>query len=1066
MRKLAVLIAVLLCSTVSVLAQTTLSGKVTDSKDGSPVAGASVRVKGEKSIAITGSDGSFQLKAKASSGVLEVTEIGHIAQSVKFSSGESLDIKLVQDSKALSEVVVTGVGVATSKKKVAVAVESVTADKLPKSPTADVGSALVGKIAGAQISSTNGSPGSPVNILLRGINTINQGTSPMILMDGVQVAATGLESLDLSNIERVEVIQGAAAAAIYGAFGSNGVIQLFSKKGKQGKTTIDISSNMGINKLLNVGNVNKSKYNSFRVNSNGEVINGSGDVIEFDPVTGSYLTNPVFNLIDPTSIANNPYDKNLKWYDHYKMFFQTANTFNNTLSISGAKDRYDFSIVGSDNRQATVFKNNGKYSRSNLSVNLGAELFKNFRFRSITQLVNTNSSLLDPTGRNMFYAINNSRPFANYEQRDAAGLYSPYYGDAVGVNGYNFNYITENAKVKDLTVDIVQSFNANYKLNRFVEFDAKYGLNRSAFHSRYDIAEQSRSEGASYWEYWAEWYSPRTSFGAPTQSSESGEINNRDYITLFQNLNAQATFKLDFEKDFHLNIPLQSSTVVGWDWRKTNITDYWTSGVDAPSYQPYNTADMGIFKTQTDYKEERGSYGYLVQQRFDYGDIFGIAGGFRTDYSSAFGRGSKPFTFGNANAYVRISKFNFWGNNNLSNVITEWKLRGAYGAAGNQPGAYDRFPTLTTTSLGLQSSFSTPVSSANPELGLEVSKELEIGTDFSLKMGNGKWLNNANVSFTYWKRTAENVIDRVDVAPSLGIGRQLTNAMDLESSGIQASLNLAVLTSKTLTWNFTTNFSKQKSIVKSISGGAEIIKLSGAGSSSYVIKAGEKIGQIYGYMFLNSVDQVDPDGNLFIPKEEQANYEVASNGYVVNKTTKQPFASAKSYALGDPNPKFNMSFINEFSYKNFLTLSFQWDWIYKSNLYNQTKEWMYRDGIHQDYAKPVTIGGQTEAWTAFYRGAYAIRAANGTKSYFMEDATFMRLRNVALAFDLAQAIKIKGINRIQLVLSGRNLVTITDYTGMDPEVSSGGVNSAWDRAVDHNTIPNLKTYQVGLNLSF
>jgi len=368
--------------------------------------------------------------------------------------------------------------------------------------------------------------------------------------------------------------------------------------------------------------------------------------------------------------------------------------------------------------------------------------------------------------------------------------------------------------------------------------------------------------------------------------------------------------------------------------------------------------------------------------------------------------------------------------------------------------------------LGSQSSFSTPVAGANADLQLEVTKELEIGTDLSIAISKGDWLSNVNLSFTYWKRTAENVIDRVDVAPSVGVGRQLTNAMNLESNGIQASLNLAVLASKNVSWNFIANFSKQKSIVKSVLADAEIIKQSAAGSSQYLIKAGEQIGQLYGYVFLNSVDQLDPSGNLYIPKDQQSKYEVASNGYVVDIATKQPYASAGRYPLGDPYPKFNMSFINEISYKKLVSLSFQWDWVYKSYLYNQTKQWMYRDGIHGDYAVPLTIAGQTEAFTAFYRGAYAVRQANGTKSYFMEDASFLRLRNVALSFDLAQAITIRGINRIQLVLTGRNLVTLTDYTGMDPEVSSGTVNSAWDRGVDHNTIPNLKTYQVGLNFSF
>jgi hypothetical protein len=127
---------------------------------------------------------------------------------------------------------------------------------------------------------------------------------------------------------------------------------------------------------------------------------------------------------------------------------------------------------------------------------------------------------------------------------------------------------------------------------------------------------------------------------------------------------------------------------------------------------------------------------------------------------------------------------------------------------------------------------------------------------------------------------------------------------------------------------------------------------------------------------------------------------------------------------------------------------------------------MYRDGIHKDYDNEITIDGQTAAWSSFYRGAYAVRRANGTKSYFYEDASFLRLRNLYVAFDFAKCFSIKGINRLQLVLTGRNIFTITNYTGFDPEVSSGGNNSAWDRAVDHNTIPNLKTYQVGVNIGF
>jgi hypothetical protein len=697
---------------------------------------------------------------------------------------------------------------------------------------------------------------------------------------------------------------------------------------------------------------------------------------------------------------------------------------------------------------------------------LGAELAKGLRFRTTTQLVNTRSTLLDETGRNMFYAINNARPFGNFEDRDASGQHAPYLGDAVGVNHYNFKYIQDNAGAKDKTIDVVQSFNLNYKFPRFVELDAKYGLNYSNFNSRYEIAKQT-AEGADYWEYQAEYYSPRTSYHDPAYlNANSGEINEETFISTFQNLNTTATVRFNLKDDFKVNIPLQSTTLVGWDYRKRKLTDYITYGGNAPTFSPYTAENMGVFKIVEDYLEEFATYGYFVSQRFDYADLAGISVGFRSDYSSAFGRGSKPQTFPRADGYLRLSGFDFWNNSNIANTWADWKVRASYGEAGIQPGAYDRFPTLSTLTIGTQSSLSTPVSNRNPDLRVEVSKELEIGTDLGFRIGKGSWLRNAGLSFTYWKRTSEDVIDQVDVAPSLGYGRALTNAMELESKGVQASLNLNVYNSKNLNWNFTTNFSKQRSIVASVQNNAEIIKQSAAGSSQYVIKAGEQIGQLYGFLFLNSVDQLDPNGNPFIPKSEQSLYEVASNGYVVNKTSRQPFASAGSYAMGDPNPKFNMSFINDFNFKGFLSFGFQFDWVYKSFLYNQTKEWMYRDGIHKDYDNEITINGQTAAWTSFYRGAYAVRRANGTKSYFLEDATFLRLRNLNIGFDIAKFATLKGISRLQIVLSGRNLWTKTNYTGMDPEVSSGTVNSSWDRGVDHNTIPNLKSYQIGLNVGF
>ena len=1041
-------------------AQKTISGKVVSSADQTPIPGVTVHIKGSKTSTVTGGDGSFSITAKEAAPILELSSVGFLPKDV---SGLSASvIALDVDARSLSEVVVTGVGVATSKRKLAFAVESVNLANQTKVSTGDVGQQLVGQIAGAQISSTNGSPGAPLNILLRGINSINRSTSPMILMDGLEVGITDLNSLDLNTIEKVEVVEGAAAATIYGAQGANGVIQLFTKKAKSGKINIDVSSSATSNELLNVGGVSKAKYHAFVTNANNEVIGSSGAPLVWDPIYGSYSANVQYSALSVTSYANKAYDKNLQYYDHYKMFFQKGYSVNNSVTISGNKDKIDFLISGSDNRQNSNFINNGNYSRSNLTSNFGVELFKNLKFRSITQLVYTKNTLNDGTGRTIIYALNNSRPFANYLQTDADGNYSHYFGDAVGVNGENPAYYNQYSSTLDKKLDLIQNFDLNYRLPKFVELDVKYGLNHQNQQVRYRYENQEDNKNAVDQDFFISNYNPNSS----SDGSTTGEIDDIAYRTTFQNFIGTATLRTDFQNDFHLNIPLKTTTLVAYDYRKTVFNEYYTYGYDAPSYYPWNASQTSVYKVLLDYVQPAVTYGYLVNQRFEYSDIAGISGGLRSDFSSAFGRGAKAQTFPRGDAYVNISRFNFWKNAGFSRFFTDFKLRAAYGEAGIQPKPFDRFPILGAANLGQKSVFTFPTSNPNPDLQVEISKEKEFGADLGFTALKGSWLRTLGISVTYWDRKTENAIYDVDAAPSTGIGTIKNNAFSLGSNGIQASLNLNVHSSKTFTWDFLTNFSKQTSKILSVIG-QEVVVTSSAGSSNYVLRPGEKIGQLYGFLLLHSVDQVDPvTGQPFIAKVDQPLYEVASNGWVVNKATKRPANSAKQYSFGDPNPAFNMSFINNLSFKGMLSLSFQWDWVHGSHLYNQTKSWMYRDGISSDYTNPITIDGQTQAYTAFYRGVYQAGANNGTKNYFYEDASFLRLRNISLAFDFSKAFKVKFANRLQLVLSGRNLITKTKYTGYDPEVSSGTSNSAFDRGVDHNTIPNTKQYSIGLNLGF
>jgi len=1049
----------------------TVTGKVIDEKN-APVAGASILEKSTKKGLSAGADGSFTITVSKKGAILVVSALGYEGTEVP-ATGNNLTIRLTSDVKALADVVVTGVGAATSKKKLGVAVENVTLSNQVKVATGDVGQQLVGQIAGAQIQSTNGTPGRPLQILLRGINTVQGGTSPMILIDGIEARATSLNAIDVNIIERVEVVQGAAAASLYGAQGANGVIQLFTKKGKQGKMNIEFSSSTTSNSLLNIGGLAKAQYHAFVTDASNNVLTGSGAIMSLSPSTLVFNGDVQYNALGVkglagaayTSIQNKPYDANLKYYDHYKQLLGDGYAHNASLTISGAGPKSDYLFSGSTNMQNSNFINNGDYQRSNLTSKLGLELAKGLKFTTTTQLVYTKNTLNDQTGRNVFFALNNARPFIDFTQKDDVGNYATFFGAAAGVNHSNPYYTNQYSRTLIEKIDVIQNFNLNYRLPKFLELDAKYAINYSNTNTNYYYDDQSGNANAVLQGRFTSNYNPNSSANGTT----TGEIDNYVNRTVFQNFIGTATFRTDFQKDFNINIPLRTSTTAAFDFRNSFYKSYGAYAYDGPGYAPWNSSQAAVFKTFTDYVEPFITYGILANQRFDWSDFAGFSVGVRSDYSSAFGSGATAQTFPRGDGFLALHKLKPFQALKLDNVINEFKLRAGYGEAGIQPGAFQRFPVLGAVNLGANSDFISPITTPNKNLSVELSKETEYGADLGFNLLGGRWLRTANVSATLWKRETVNAIYSVDAAPSTGVGGTLDNAFGLGSNGVQASLNLNVFTGKDLVWDFITNYSQQTSEITYVKGPPVVI-LSGAGSVGLTLQQGYKIGQFFGFKMMKSLDDINPvTGTPFIAAANRDLYEVVhttvGGDWVVNKATKQAVALPGQSSLGDPNPKFNMSFINNLNYKNIVTLNMQWDWVSGAHLYNQTKQWMYRDGIHSDYDLPITIAGETAAFTAFYRSMYAGGAANGTKNYFYEDASFVRLRNVSVGVDLAKLVKMKALSRLQLVLSGRNLVTFTPYSGMDPEVNYS-TNSAFDRGLDHNTIPNTKQYTIGLNVGF
>jgi TonB-linked SusC/RagA family outer membrane protein len=1086
-----------------------VTGKVSATEDGSALPGVNVVLRGTTNGTVTDSNGSYKLNIPSRGGSLVFSFIGLQTQEIEIGDRSVVDISLTLDVQQLSEVVVTGTGVATDKKKLAIAVESISADKLPATPSASIDQALIGKIAGAQISSVSGNPGDPINILLRGINTVQGGTQPLIMVDGVQAGATNLNSLDLSNVERIEVVQGAASASIYGAQGANGVIQIFTKKGKKGKLSVDFSTSYAQNQFLNVGGVKKANLHPYLTDASNNIIDvASGKPLQYtdygaiEGISYEYGGGPTLSSqqprgtggdsryanLDQRNINNKPYDANLKYYDHFKQVFKTGYTVNNSINLSGGSDKNDFAVTVSNNRTKSPILNNGALDRTNVTANIGFEVFKGLKIRSVTQAIYTLNDMVPGLGGaggagygrgnvggnvGAVYGFLNTAPFFDLTRKMVDGNYAYYQtADFLSVNSANPYYYKQYATGEGKKVDILQNININYKVNKFFELDAKYGYNYRTENARRTYSNQSGNLNSVT-------YDPNY-IGVYAGTNE-GEIINDQYSNTFQNFLGTGYFRTDLQEDFGVRVPISLSTMIGFDHRKREYTEFTSYGTAIGLYPPTRITNAQNLSIAADYIESFVTYGYLVNQKIDFGDFGGISGGFRSDWSSAFGAGSKPFTFPNVSGYLLASTL--WKDKSLSGILPYLKVRAAFGKAGIQPGPFDRFPTLKATNLGGLNVYSIPGNAwvgdinntalQNKDIRVEVSTETEIGTDFSVNALKGDWLKTIGGSFTYWQRNSDDVIYAVNLPPSSGTPNYLTNAIKMSSTGFQFSLNLPILASSSLKWDLTTNFGHQLSKIDGFKVGSDIILTSSAGSTSLVLTPGAPIGQIYGYKALTSLDATRKDGTRFIAAADESKYEIV-DGRVVNKQNLQIQFSNEQVPIGHPNPKFNMSFVNSISFKEIVNLSFQLDWIQGSKLYNQTKEWMYRDGIHSDFTKPVTINGQTAAFTAYHASAYQALFGtdfgpgnNATKDYFFENSSFVRLRNISLSFDAAKILKLEALRKLQLVLTGRNILTFTKYTGYDPEVnSSATVNSSFDRGVDNSTLPNIRSYQIGLNIGF
>jgi len=1029
-----------------------VTGTVTDST-GSPLPGASINLKGARGGASAGPDGHFHISVPPRA-TLIVSAVGYDTKEIRVGDQTEFNVSLLQSARSLSEVVVTGVGVATSKKKVPLDIASLAAKDVAKSATGSVEQALVGKIAGAQVQFNSGTPGTGATIILRGLNSLGN-PYPLILVDGIEVSS--LNGLDLGTVDHVEVVKGAAAGMLYGAQGANGVIQVFTKKGgKNRPTEINFTSQAGKGNVLKGPNNQIAKYHSFITDANGYATQGG---VRIQPDQYGSWPSPDYEdpSADPTVVQNKPYKE--QTYDHLKQAYKTASTYNNSVTVSGGGEKTDYAFTLSRYDEQNVLSNT--YNRTSIAANIGVNLAQGLTFRNSLSTVFTNQNLLSGdaditiagVASNRF-GLFNSFPFINFEATDSA-THKYFVESANQGDRTTLNPLSEPQWRTRTSTDsrIIENANLNYKFPKFVELDYKYGIElwNTDVYNFYHNQENAPQAAVAKW----------------GQTLDGSIFKSYDKYTK-QNSLLSLFFRTDFDKDFHLNVPIKTTTQLSYDWRRTEDNSFFSYGTVLPDYPPYNISvaqnhtsgdghypgdPLGIYTFVT--------YGFLVNQTIEYKDLLGISGGFRSDYSSAFGAGHTPFTFPRGTIFFRPTQ--------LFDVswLPEWKLRAAYGEAGIQPGVYDRQPSLIVAQLGTASTISNPSVQPNPNLKVQVSKELEVGTDATFKTGWEYFLPSINLAFSYWKHTNTDIIQQADVAISTGYSQKLDNLTTIDSKGFDLSIDANMVSTRKLQWDFGFRLGTSKSVATKINNGADIV------NGIFTIRQGQELGLFSYQAPVHSLTQLQEDGKTpYIVPANASNYVVA-NGNVVNKTTNAVLMGNGTdlKTVGSAYPKFTASFINTFTFEKNLTLSFQWDWYHGNKIYNTVRQWLYRDRLSHDFDKSINVGGNSGAFVAYYNSLYNSLTPS---TWFVEDGSFLRLRDLSLTYNLSNGLHLKWAKNVSLTVSGRNLITVTKYSGLDPEATTnfdqqGNAPNSYSGALkgaDYFAVPNLKSYQASLRVGF
>ena len=962
--------------------QYTFNGTVTENGTNLPLSGASVFIEGTSFGAISDFDGNFSFTATLEQGSvnLSVSSLGFTTQNIPIDLGSSLTITtnviLAEDLLSLDEVVVTGNPVGVNKRTLGNAISSVKSEELVNNGAIAIDQAISGKISGALVQQNSGDPAGGISIRLRGPSTVLGNSDPLYIVDGIIISNSSnsndlvdlggtsqnrLVDLNPNDIERIEIIKGAAAAAIYGSRASNGVVQIFTKKGRTGTPKFNFSTNVRVNELRKE--------------------------IDYNTVPLAWV-----DPFDRTNLETVAVDR----FNFQDEFFDSGFGIENFLSVSGGNEKTSYYISGSFLDNEGIIKNTD-FQRIGFKTNITQKAWDWLEINAGLNYTRSVSNDIPNGGINAAYGAITGFVFSDNSidpNPDESGVYP----------------VTSLLVPRTNPLEAVDRFDFGQKVNRVI---TSIGLNAQIT----DKLSANYLLGLDFFNQSA------TAFIPINNTSPNGDgFARRADINNFQyNSDLNLAYQTPITED------IQSTTTLGGSWQ---YEEFDRVAIEADGLAPVvQVASDGSILAQGETRSQISYWGSFLQQSFSYKDKLYLNGALRLDGASTFGEDERNQLYAKASLSYIISEEDFW-ENTFGNVFNIFKLRGSWGQAGNLTAlsAFQRFTTLNPSSINGSPSLIPSTQQGDLNIAPERQEEFEFGFDAGL-------LNNRiGIEFTYYKQDVTDLLLPRELAPSTGFGSRIENVGDLENKGIEILLRGAPFKTNDFSWDVTATFSQNDNVVTRVAGGGQFA-LAGSFATNFVIE-GEPLGVFFRQFYAR-----DPDGSISLD----------ADGFPFRGTTED---GASSKVIGDPNPDWFGSLINEFAYKNF-KLRIQLDAVQGFDVFNWNRRLLdnviFGGGFN---VGQELLGNRPKGFGSAQAGIF---------EEFVEDGSFVKLRELAFSYDFKPPIE--GIENVQLSLVGRNLISWDDYSGWDPEINTAGQSNGV-RGFDFAGVPIPRTYQLGVNVSF